>query len=88
MFAFKKVFASVYLAVLCATAATAAPYPITSKYATHRTREISPSFKLETYHPASTYEVRTAPSSSHILRLSLIVLCHSDLRGWCRPPSV
>ena len=60
MFAFKKVFASVYLAVLCATTASAVPYPVTSKYATHRTREISPSFKLETYHPASTYEVRTA----------------------------
>ena len=57
MFAFKKVFASVYLAVLCATTASAVPYPVTSKYATHRTREISQGFKLETYHPISSYEV-------------------------------
>ncbi|KAI0692817.1 Fungalysin metallopeptidase-domain-containing protein [Cerioporus squamosus] len=55
MFAFKKVFASVFLAVLCAHTATAVPYPVTSKYATHRTREVG-DFKIEAYHPASTYE--------------------------------
>ena len=59
MFAFKKVFASVFLAVLCAHTATAVPYPVTSKYATHRTREISPDFKIEAYHPLSSYEVCT-----------------------------
>ncbi|KAI0765479.1 Fungalysin metallopeptidase-domain-containing protein [Fomes fomentarius] len=56
MFAFKKVFASVFLAVLCASTANAVPYPLTSKYATHRTREISADFKLEAYHPSSSYE--------------------------------
>ncbi|KAI0646696.1 Fungalysin metallopeptidase-domain-containing protein [Trametes meyenii] len=56
MFAFKKVFASVFLAVLCATTATAVPYPASSKHATHRTREISPDFKLETFHPEASYE--------------------------------
>ena len=58
MFAFKKVFASVFLAVLCASTASAVPYPANSKFATHRTREISRDFKLETYHPESSYEVR------------------------------
>ncbi|KAI0654826.1 Fungalysin metallopeptidase-domain-containing protein [Cubamyces menziesii] len=56
MFAFKKVFASVFLAVLCATTATAVPYPSNAKFATHRTREISQDFKIETYHPESSYE--------------------------------
>ncbi|KAH9930441.1 Fungalysin metallopeptidase-domain-containing protein [Epithele typhae] len=56
MFAFKKVFASVFLAVLCAGSASAVPFPASSKFATHRTREISRDFKLETYHPESSYE--------------------------------
>ena len=51
MFSFNKVFASVFLAVLCASTATAVPFPVSSKYATHRTREISRDFKLEAYHP-------------------------------------
>ena len=58
MFAFKKVFASVFLAVLCASTASAVPYPVNSKFATHRTREISRDFKIEAYHPESSYEVR------------------------------
>ncbi|KAI0777812.1 Fungalysin metallopeptidase-domain-containing protein [Trametes elegans] len=56
MFAFKKVFASVFLAVLCATTASAVPYPPSAKYATHRTREISRDLKIEAYNPESTYE--------------------------------
>ncbi|KAI0363435.1 hypothetical protein BV20DRAFT_958322 [Pilatotrama ljubarskyi] len=56
MFDFKKVFASVFLAVLCATTAIAVPYPPNAKFATHRTREISRDFKIETYHPESSYE--------------------------------
>ena len=59
MFSFNKVFASVFLAVLCASTATAVPYPVSSKYATHRTREISPDLKIEAYHPLSSYEVCT-----------------------------
>ena len=58
MFSFNKVFASVFLAVLCASSVSAVPYPANSKFATHRTREISRDFKLETYHPESSYEVR------------------------------
>ncbi|KAI0824948.1 Fungalysin metallopeptidase-domain-containing protein [Trametes gibbosa] len=56
MFAFKKVFASVFLAVLCATTATAVPYPLNSKFATHHTREISRDLKVEAYHPESSFE--------------------------------
>ena len=67
MFSFKKVFASVFLAVLCAHTATAVPYPVTSKYATHRAREVG-DFKIETYHPASTYEVTLALPFSHAFR--------------------
>ena len=57
MFAFKQVFASVLLAILFASAVIAAPYPASSKYATHSRREISPGVKIEVYHPQSTYEV-------------------------------
>ncbi|KAI1785077.1 Fungalysin metallopeptidase-domain-containing protein [Ganoderma leucocontextum] len=56
MFSFNKVFASVFLAVLCASTSAAVPFPASSKYATHRTREISRDFKLESYHPQSSYE--------------------------------
>ncbi|KAH9912689.1 Fungalysin metallopeptidase-domain-containing protein [Epithele typhae] len=56
MFAFKNVFASVFLAVLCASTASAGPFPAHSKFATHRSRELTRDFKLETYHPESSYE--------------------------------
>ena len=68
MFSFNKVFASVFLAVLCASTATAVPYPVSSKYATHRTREISRDFKIEAYHPESSYEVRSPHRLSHARR--------------------
>ena len=73
MFAFKKVFASVFLAVLCASTAIAVPYPVDSKYATHRTREISPDFKLEAYHPESSYEVTSPrPRSPELLLTAML----------------
>lgn len=53
-----KVFTSVLLAVLFASSSFAAPWPSTSKHATHRVRDISSDLKLETFHPASTFEVR------------------------------
>ncbi|KAJ6626700.1 Fungalysin metallopeptidase-domain-containing protein [Mycena sp. CBHHK59/15] len=56
MVAFNKFFTSVLLAVLYASSSLAAPSPIGSKHATHRTREIARGVKLEIYHPASTYE--------------------------------
>ncbi|KAF7348902.1 Extracellular metalloproteinase [Mycena venus] len=56
MVAFNKFFTSVFLAIIYASSSMAAPSPINSKHATHRTREIARGVKLETYHPASSYE--------------------------------
>ncbi|KAJ6537031.1 Fungalysin metallopeptidase-domain-containing protein [Mycena capillaripes] len=56
MVAFNKFFTSVFLAIVYAPSSMAAPSPINSKHATHRTREIARGVKLETYHPASNYE--------------------------------
>ncbi|KAJ7703689.1 Fungalysin metallopeptidase-domain-containing protein [Mycena rosella] len=56
MVAFNKFFTSVLLAIVYASSSLAAPSPINSKHATHRTREIARGVKLETYHPVSTYE--------------------------------
>ncbi|KAI0075127.1 hypothetical protein K474DRAFT_1676603 [Panus rudis PR-1116 ss-1] len=51
-----KFFASVFLAVVCASSAIAAPWPLDAKHTTHRTREITPDFRVETFHPESTFE--------------------------------
>ncbi|KAJ7469053.1 Fungalysin metallopeptidase-domain-containing protein [Mycena latifolia] len=56
MVAFNKFFTSVFLAIVYASSSLAAPSPINSKHATHRTRELARGVKLETYHPVSTYE--------------------------------
>lgn len=48
---------SVYLAVVCASGALAAPWEATSKLPTHRVRALTPTLSVETYHPPSTYEV-------------------------------
>ncbi|KAI0747225.1 Fungalysin metallopeptidase-domain-containing protein [Daedaleopsis nitida] len=56
MVSFNKVLASVYFTILWTSIATALPYPVTSKYATHSTRKIHADFSLKTYHPASSYE--------------------------------
>lgn len=53
-----KLFQSVLLAVILASPALAAPWPSTSKHETHRVRELARDFKLEAFHPASTFEVR------------------------------
>ena len=53
----QKFIASVFLAVACASSAIAAPYVSSTKYATHRVRDISSEFQLTTYHPESSYEV-------------------------------
>lgn len=57
MFSFNKVFASVFLAVLCAGSASAVPFPPSSKFSTRRSRVIGRDFKLETFHPESSFEV-------------------------------
>ncbi|KAF8636328.1 hypothetical protein AX17_003619 [Amanita inopinata Kibby_2008] len=53
---FNKFFSSVLLAIVYASTALSAPLFQSSKFITHRTREITPGFTLETFHPASTYE--------------------------------
>lgn len=57
MVAFNKFFTSVFLAIVYASSSLAAPSPIDSKHMTHRTREIAGGITLETFHPASNYEV-------------------------------
>ena len=85
MFAFKKVFASVFLVVLCASTASAVPYPASSKFATRRSRVIGRDFKLETFHPESSYEVRAFRSyvrNCTWLPVLIIFPLSPDLRGW------
>lgn len=53
---FNKFFASVLLAVVYASTSLAAPWPMTSKHATHRTRDVAHGLQIETFHPASTFE--------------------------------
>ena len=52
-------FRSVFLAVVCATAVTAAPFLGSLKHTTIQVREISPDLVVESFHPESTLEVRS-----------------------------
>lgn len=62
----RKFFASIVLAIACASSSAAAPWPSSSKHTTHRVREISPDLQLETYHPESTYEVSKYTAESYL----------------------
>jgi len=62
-----KLLASIYLAVVCASGALAAPWTPEVKLATHRTRELKDGFKLEAYHPVSTYETFGEKGIEHSL---------------------
>ncbi|KAF5346161.1 hypothetical protein D9758_009964 [Tetrapyrgos nigripes] len=53
---FNKFFASLFLAVVYASTALAAPWPTASKHATHRRRDISSDLQIETFHPESKFE--------------------------------
>ena len=57
MVAFNKFFSSVLLAVLYASFSNAVPSASDAKHSTHRVRHIGRGLKVETFHPASTYEV-------------------------------
>jgi extracellular elastinolytic metalloproteinase len=57
MVAFNKFFASVFLAIVYASSGLAVPWPASSKHATHRVRTVARGLKLNTFHPASTFEV-------------------------------
>ncbi|KAJ7155333.1 Fungalysin metallopeptidase-domain-containing protein [Mycena filopes] len=56
MVAFNKFFTSVLLAVMYASSGLAAPWPVSSKHATHRVRNLARGLTLNTFHPESTYE--------------------------------
>ncbi|KAI0344183.1 hypothetical protein BDW22DRAFT_1137358 [Trametopsis cervina] len=51
----RKFFASVLLAIACASSAVAVPFPIGSKHATHATREFN-GLKVVSFHPETKYE--------------------------------
>lgn len=53
-----KFFTSVLLAVFLASPALSAPWPSDSKHVTHRVRNVGRDFKLESFHPESSFEVR------------------------------
>ncbi|KAI9453869.1 Fungalysin metallopeptidase-domain-containing protein [Lactarius psammicola] len=55
---FSKLLSSVLIALLYASTTSAAPWPSTSKHATHRTRSVGAdgSLKLETFHPEPIFE--------------------------------
>lgn len=56
-------FQSVFLAVvLCATSAMASPFPASLKHTTLQIREVSPGLVIESFHPESSFEVRTDTS--------------------------
>ncbi|KAF8970318.1 Fungalysin metallopeptidase-domain-containing protein [Flammula alnicola] len=56
MVSFKKLLTSVFLAVAYTQSAAAVPWPLTSKHATHRVRQVTRELAIETYHPPSTFE--------------------------------
>jgi len=56
MVSFQKFFKSVFLAVVVALTASAAPYPGSAKHATHHIRELGKGLQIEAFHPASTFE--------------------------------
>ncbi|KAF9008254.1 Fungalysin metallopeptidase-domain-containing protein [Cyathus striatus] len=53
---FNKFLASIFLAVVYATTASAVPWPSSAKHATHRRRDLTPQLQIETFHPASTFQ--------------------------------
>ncbi|KAG5653861.1 hypothetical protein H0H81_009940 [Sphagnurus paluster] len=56
MASFNKFFTSVLLAIAYASATSAFAIPAESTHATHRTRLVGRGLKLETFHPASSYQ--------------------------------
>ncbi|TFK32706.1 Fungalysin metallopeptidase-domain-containing protein [Crucibulum laeve] len=56
MVSFNKFFTSVFLAVVYASSASAAPWPASSKFGTHRTRNVARDVQIETFHPVSNFE--------------------------------
>ena len=57
---FNKSFTSVYLAVAYASLTSVVPSPLSPDPSTHRVRHISRDLKIESYHPPSSFEVRSS----------------------------
>lgn len=57
-------FRSVFLAVVCAAAASAAPFTSSLKHTTIQVREINPDLVIESFHPESSLEVRSTGLTS------------------------
>ncbi|KAF8072209.1 Fungalysin metallopeptidase-domain-containing protein [Lyophyllum atratum] len=56
MLALKKFFTSIFLATAYVSTTSAFAVPSESKHATHRTRHVGRGLKMETFHPASSYQ--------------------------------
>ncbi|EIM81848.1 uncharacterized protein STEHIDRAFT_103213 [Stereum hirsutum FP-91666 SS1] len=68
-FSFVKLLASVSLALLCTSGAVAAPWPSSISHETKRTRIVGrdATLKLDTFHPASTFETFGVDGLDHPL---------------------
>ncbi|PIL32532.1 hypothetical protein GSI_05235 [Ganoderma sinense ZZ0214-1] len=60
-------FSSVFLAVVCATSATASPFPASLKHRTLQVREIGPGLVIESFHPESSFETFGVSGVDHPL---------------------
>lgn len=80
---FKKLLASVSIAILASSSAVAIPWPSSLKHTTHRVRDLTADLRLITFHPESTFEVCT------ILRDLIFQLTGTllDFWFWHRSPS-
>ncbi|EIM86164.1 metalloprotease [Stereum hirsutum FP-91666 SS1] len=69
VFSFTKLFGSVYLALLGTSGAVAAPWPLSTKYGTTRTRLVGrdSGLQLVTFHPASAFETFGVEGLDHPL---------------------
>ena len=81
MLAFARfVFAAVAIGAL---SAQGAPWPLTSKHATHRTRAIVDGAEIQAYQPLSTFEVKFS-----LIGMVYHIYMNTDLRIGYRSPSV
>ncbi|KAI0315941.1 Fungalysin metallopeptidase-domain-containing protein [Amylostereum chailletii] len=66
---FAQLLSSVLVALAFASSATAAPWPTSSKHATHRVRAVGPgaSLEIESFHPASSFETFGTDGLDHPL---------------------
>ncbi|PPQ79236.1 hypothetical protein CVT24_007530 [Panaeolus cyanescens] len=56
MVSFNRLLSSIVVALAYASASNAAPWPASTKFSTHHTREVGNGLKVETFHPSSSFE--------------------------------